>query len=134
MEKRRYPFSQRDMKASLRAARAIELRGRRMTYQQIAVQLGYADRQSCQRAVQRALNRMIVGNMEEMRREELATLDALQGQVMEVVFNPKKSVGARLRGVERVLSIMHRRAKLMGLYVNTEQQETMVKVVVREAR
>ena len=67
----------RDVNAAQRAALAVKLRTSKLTYDQIARQCGYSDRASARKAIMRELERVVVTNVDELRREELATLDVL---------------------------------------------------------
>lgn len=103
----------RDVNAAQRATLALKLRASKMSYEQIAQQCGYADRGSAHKAVQRELQRSVVANVEELRREEAATLDIMQVECMKL-FMDKENKG-RLFAADRLLQIMERRARLFGL-------------------
>lgn len=103
----------RDVNAAQRAALAIKLRASKLTYEKIAQQAGYADRQTAHKAVQRELQRTVVSNVEELRREESVTLDIMQTECMKM-FLDKENKG-RLFAADRLLAIMERRARLFGL-------------------
>lgn len=103
----------RDVNAAQRAALAVKLRASKMTYEQIAQQCGYADRQTAHKAVQRELQRTVVANVDTLRREESVTLDLLQNECMKM-FLDKENKG-RLFAADRLLQIMERRARLFGL-------------------
>lgn len=103
----------RDVNAAQRAALAIKLRASKMTYEQVAQQAGYADRQAAHKAVQRELQRAVVSNVDELRREESVTLDIMQTECMKM-FLDKDNKG-RLFAADRILVIMERRARLFGL-------------------
>jgi hypothetical protein len=120
----------RDVNAGKRAALALHLRAQKLTYEEIAQQCGYADRGASYKAVQRELQRTVVENVDELRREDLTTLDVLQAECM-AIFLDKENRG-RLFAADRVLSIMERRAKLMGLDVAKDGNIVAAQVVVRE--
>lgn len=103
----------RDVNAGQRAALAVKLRASKMTYDQIARQCGYADKQTAHKAVQRELQRVVVANVEELRQEEVNTLDVMQSECMRL-FLDRENKG-RLFAADRLLAIMERRAKLLGL-------------------
>jgi len=95
--------------AAERQARALELRKAGATFQQIADQLGYANRAAARNAVMRALQSIIGEPAQELRQLELERLDA-----MMLGLWPRARKGDEA-AVDRVLKIMERRAKLLGL-------------------
>lgn len=103
----------RDVNAAQRAALAIKLRASKMSYEQVAQQAGYSDRSAAHKAVQRELQRAVVSNVDELRREESVTLDLMQTECMKL-FLDKENKG-RLFAADRILVIMERRARLFGL-------------------
>lgn len=103
----------RDVNAATRAAMALDLRAQKLSYDEIAKRCGYADRSACRKAVMRELERSVVGNVEELRREEAAMLDKLHEEVWPLVLD--KANKNRLFAVDRVLHISERRSKLLGL-------------------
>lgn len=101
--------SPRRIAAAERAANALRLRKAGVTYEMIASTLGYSSRQAAHRAVMRALDRTIQEPAEDLRKLELERLAELQR-----VLWPK-ALEADTRSVDRVLAIMERRARLLGL-------------------
>lgn len=120
----------RDINAAQRASLALKLRSSKLSYEQIARQCGYADRGAAHKAVQREMSRVVVENVEELRREELATLDQLQTECMTLALDRKNTW--RLQAVDRVLALMERRARLMGLDIPVDSAAMANVVVVRE--
>ena len=120
----------RDINAAQRAALAMSLRAKKLTYEEIARQCGYADRGTCHNAVQRELARRVIPNVDEMRREELAMLDTLHSECWELAMDKKSTY--RLFAVDRILAISERRSKLMGLDIPIDQAMNNNLLVVRE--
>ena len=120
----------RDVNAGMRVTQALELRAKKLTYDEIASQCGYSDRASCYRAVQRELDRRVVTNVDEMRKQEADMLDQLHTVCWEMAMD--KSNRGRLFAVDRVLAISERRAKLMGLDISKDSNLAANMVVVRE--
>lgn len=104
----------RDVNAAERAAMAVRLRAQKLGYDEIARRCGYASRGACHDAVQRELQRVVVENVEELRREEVAMLDRLQEECWKRLDDDEFSK-AKLFAVDRLLMISERRSKLMGL-------------------
>lgn len=119
----------RDATAAQKAALAAQMRAAKSTYEQIARQVGYESKGSAYHAVQRELKRIVVENIEELRREELATLDLLQRECMAIFLD--KNAKGRLFAVDRILAVMERRARLMGLDQD-EDDIAVQQIVVRE--
>lgn len=114
--------TKRDPNAATRATLAIQLRTQqKLTYEQIAERCGYASRGACYDAVQRELGRVVVENVEELRREELMMLDQLQATCWKRM-EEEGFEKAMLFAVDRLLAISERRAKLMNLDVRPEEQ------------
>ena len=104
--------SPRQIAAAERLSKAIEMRKAGATYAFIAQQLGYASESGAFYAVNQALqalNEKINEDLTEMKRLERERLDRLM-----VTLWPKALEG-HLATVDRILRIMERRARLMGL-------------------
>lgn len=102
--------SSRKVLARLREARAIELRVQGYSYPEIARELGYQTPGAAYRAVVRGLSRVYPEEeARQLLRLELARLDEL----LRVLW--PKAVEGDLGAIDRVLRIIERRARLMGL-------------------
>jgi hypothetical protein len=88
---------------------ALRLRTAGMTFQAIADHVGYRNRSSAADAVERALMATIQGPADDLRKLELERLDALYVPMY------RRAVKGDHRAVDRCLSIMDRRSKLLGL-------------------
>jgi hypothetical protein len=115
--------SRRRIQTKETAARALELRKAGATYEQIAQQLGYAHKGKAYEAVTAAMREVTREGAEEVLNLELARLDALT-----VALWPKARQGSG-PAVDRVLKVMERRAKLLGLDYN---EARMADVAERE--
>lgn len=101
--------SPRRIEAAERRAQALELRKAGATYEQIAQRLGYADRANAYRAVHTALKEITAEPAKEVIKLELERLDA-----MLLGLWPDARKG-KPEAVDRVLRVMERRSKLLGL-------------------
>jgi len=104
--------SKRRLKARERWLEALELRKRGLTFEAIARQLGYSAPAAAYKAVMSALgeaNREPVGEFREL---EAQRLDQMQEKISDNI-GPDKETG--LPVVDRLLRIMERRARLLGL-------------------
>jgi hypothetical protein len=106
----------RRVKAHDRHLRALELRKAGATYQAIAEQLGYAQAKGAYKAVTSALKLTLREPAEELRELEVARLDA-----MLLVLWRRVQAGDE-KAVDRVLRIMERRARLLGLDAPRRQE------------
>lgn len=95
--------------AALSQTEALRLRQSGATFQQIADRLGYSDRSGAHRAVMAALKESVTEPNAEMRSLELSDLASLQDALW-----PSANAGDQ-GAVDRVLKIMERRAKILGL-------------------
>ncbi len=123
----------RTLKGAERDREACRLRARRMTYQQIADQLGYGAAQNAHRAVQKTLAAIPRDAAEELIQLELDQLDMLTDAVLKVLETEHYTVSQGrliylhddappladdspvLSAVDRLLKIQERRARLLGL-------------------
>ncbi len=92
-----------------RQLQALELRKAGVSYEAIASRLGYRDRSGAYRAVTAALKLTLREPAEELRTLELERLDA-----MLLALWRRVQAGDE-KAVDRVLRIMERRARLLGL-------------------
>jgi hypothetical protein len=87
----------------------IELRRAGVTWQKVAEQTGYAGPAGAYKAYQRAAERFIRPNLEELRDMELDRLDRLQAAIWG------KALNGDVRSLDAVLRIIDRRARILGL-------------------
>lgn len=95
--------------AAYRKARAVELALGGASYDEIAQEVGYANRGTAWRTVQRALHDREVAAVDEYRELELARLDALQGTCWE------RALDGDIDAVAAVVRIIEQRSRLLGL-------------------
>lgn len=106
--------------AAMRSAEALKMRLSRHTYDEIADRLGYSNRSAARKAVEREIAKVPREAAKELLTQELEALDALQRTVMPLVLSPGtmrngKPKAPDMWALDRVLAIMDRRARLMGL-------------------
>ena len=104
--------SKRRLKARERWLEALELRKKGTTFEVIADLLDYAGPGGAYKAVMSALKESFSEPVAEMRKLEATRLDEMQEKISGNV-GPGKDDG--LPVVDRLLRIMDRRAKLLGL-------------------
>lgn len=109
---------ERELNALERQRQALELRKAGVPYAKIAEQLQYKDRSSAFRSVQAALKKTLQEPADELRTLELERLDALM-----LALWPQARSGNQ-GAVDRVLRIMERRARLLGLDAPTRTDLT----------
>lgn len=102
-------MSERSLAATARHKQALELRLAGADYALIAEQLGYADPSGAYRAVKAALKASLREPSKRLRRIESERLDRLMLALWE------RAMGGDLPTVDRLLSIMARRARMLGL-------------------
>lgn len=106
--------------AAERSKQALELRLRRHTYDEIAQRLGYSHKSAARKAVEREIAKVPREGAKELLTQELETLDAVQARIMGLVLDERldshgNDKGPDLWAIDRLLGIMDRRARLMGL-------------------
>jgi hypothetical protein len=105
----RRPTSADMISSALRQTDALSLRLAGKTFAEIAAELGYSDKSGARNAVMAALRENVAEPNAEMRALELSRLDALQAALWT------KATNGDLGSVDRVLKLMERRAKILGL-------------------
>ena len=99
-------------RASWRRARALELAMAGLSYDEIAEQVGYANRGTAWRAVDEALSTRVVANVDEYRRLTLARFEAL----IAAHWDEATAQGST-RSADLVLKVLAQQSKLLGLDV-----------------
>lgn len=125
-----------------RDADAARLRALRFTYDQIAVQLGYANHTGAMKAAQRGRDRAVREPHQDMVLMDLAELDEMarqawtvlrathyvvdKGQVVELGGSPLLDDAPVLHAIAKLLDIQARRSKLVGLDAPTRSKVEVV--------
>ena len=117
----------RDVNATLRVASALKLRAQKLTYQEIAQRCGYANAKSAHRAIQRELQRIVVENVEELRREESHMYDIGHSECW-LLFMDRKNTW-RLTAWDRILATSIERRKLLNLDVKPDDTLAGVTII-----
>lgn len=99
-----------------KAQAALRLRRAGVLYPDIADRLDYSSRRSAQRAVERELMSHAAEDVAVVRQMEVDRLDAL------LLAMWKKAIGGDGWSVDRILRIMERRSRLLGLDEPMKQQ------------
>lgn len=116
--------------AAARRVKALDLRKAGASYRQIGAQLGVSEAQAFNdvKAALDALNKLEIAAAEDVRRLELERLDTLTLALWPNAKSGKEGA------IDRILKLMERRAKLLGLDAPTKQElsgpdgEPLVKV------
>lgn len=101
-----------------RQAAALRLRTAGIEFGEIAAQLGYAGKQGAYKAVATALARTVQEPADELRTLECARLDAALAAIW-----PKVLAGNGW-AIDRMLGIMDRRARYLGLDAPLKREDT----------
>ncbi len=102
--------------AGRRRVRALQLVGEGRTYQQVADELGYANKGTVHHLVQQELGAQLVESVAELRQIEVARLDALQ----EVLWD--RAMSGDLRAVKVAAGIIMARCRVLGLLSTTRPE------------
>ncbi len=95
--------------ASYRRCRALELRAQGLSYEQIAQEVGYANRGTAYTVINHALQAREAESVAELRAMEVARLDALQLALWG------EAMAGDLRSVSVITRIIEARCRLLGL-------------------
>lgn len=102
-------YSPRRLDAYARELKALNLRLAGCSFREIAAKLHYADHTGAYRAVEAGLKKGFEEPATQVRKLELARLDSIMRPLW-----PKAKRGG-VKAIDRILKIMERRAKLLGL-------------------
>jgi hypothetical protein len=102
--------------AAAREAQILELRLRRVTFEQIGKSVGIS-KQAAHKAYLRSLSRIPNKLARMVRKEELEVLDRLEAEFWRIISSPaaRADPDLVLRAGGRILETLARRAKLFGL-------------------
>jgi DNA-directed RNA polymerase specialized sigma24 family protein len=102
--------------AAARKAQILELRLRRVTFEQIGKMIGIS-KQAAHKTYMQALNQLPNKLARMVRKEELEALDRLEAEFWRIISSPaaKEDPDLVLRAGGRILDTQARRAKLCGL-------------------
>lgn len=109
--------SPKAIKVAEKHAAALELRKAGVSLAMIAQTLGYSEASGAHKAIKRAITKIVKEPAEELLALELERLDAIQ---IEVYRSAKQG---HLGAIDRLLRIMERRSKLLGLDLAKERLE-----------
>ncbi len=104
--------------ASWRRSEAIRLKTAGCTYEQIARELGYANRGTVHRIVQQALDVREVESVDELRQLELDRLDALHASLWP------QAMDGHVPSVLALLRVLDLRTRLLGLQTPSARKRT----------
>ena len=99
----------------------------RMKYDEVARQVGYANRGTAHRAVAQALSERLVDGIDELRALEVARLDAMQA----ALWPPQVEAGDT-RASMTVIRIIDRRCRLLGLDATKRARQRFDTLVIGE--
>jgi hypothetical protein len=100
---------------------------RGMSYDQAVRAVGFANRGTAHRVVTKALAARLADGIDDLGHIELARLDVLQAALW-----PRMQKG-EVRAINRILRIIDRRCRLLGLYAETTVETPPWGLVVPEA-
>lgn len=103
-----------DMNATARAYAALKLRfEKHMTWDEVALNAGYASRGAARNAVKREMDRHITHDIKELRDEELYRLEQLQGRCYKAAMDEGND--AWTWAIDRFAVLSKRKSELMNL-------------------
>ncbi len=111
--------SKRNLEALDRQVAALELRKQGVSFIAIAKKLGYSGPAGAYRAVMTAIQKTLQEPADELRKIELERLDVMQAAAWWAASNGEP------HAIDRVLRIMERRAKYMGLDAPTQYEHIL---------
>lgn len=97
------------------AVRLLTLRAARMTYAQIAEELGYADASGARNALLRALDRHEAENVAQLRTLENLSMDTDERALRVIIGDPATPVRERVAAIRARTQLGARRSRLNGL-------------------
>lgn len=106
----------RELSAMKKQLEALEMRKAGLPYQKIADALGYSNHSGARKAVIAAMKKTLREPADEVREMEILRLDDLINAIWHLRSKPEY--------LDRILKIMERRAKLLGLDAPSKQDIT----------
>jgi len=103
--------------AGRRRVRALQLVSQGLTYQQVADELGYANKGTVHHLVQQELGAQLVESVDELRQTEVARLDALQAALWD------RAMSGDLQAAKVAAGIIMARCRVQGLLSTTSRPE-----------
>jgi hypothetical protein len=97
------------------AIRLLTLRSMRMTYAQIADEMGYSDASGARQALMRALDRHEAENAAQLRTLENLALDRDERALAAIIGDTTKPGHERIRAIDARTRLSARRSRLNGL-------------------
>lgn len=110
---------QRNIEAREKARQALELRKAGLSYEAIAARVGWSAKSTAYHAIGKALDAITREPAKRVRSLELERLDALLLALWQ------KARGGDAGAIDRILKIMERRAKLLGLDAPQRVEQTL---------
>ncbi len=108
------PMEPHGVAASMKVAKAIDMRIHKHTWDEIATECGWSNRGTAYAAVRKELDKIKREPAEHLMMMELAAMDELQKSLWKQATTQSKGK-RQTEAARQVLSIMARRAKLLGL-------------------
>ncbi len=108
-----------DLEAIERQSKALELRKAGLSFDEIAKQTGYHGKAAAYKAVHTALQRTLREPADELRTLEAERLDCLLAGIWKLATEGEPGA------LDRILRIMERRAKLLGLDIPPPKPEAV---------
>jgi len=102
--------------AGRRRVRALQLVSEGLTYQQVADELGYANKGTVHHLVQQELGAQLVESVAELRQTEVARLNALQVVLWD------RAISGDLQAAKMVVAIIMARCRVLGLLSTTSRE------------
>jgi hypothetical protein len=110
-----------DMNATARAYTALKMRFEKsMTWDEVAVNAGYASRGAARNAVKREMDRHITHDIKELRDEELYRIEQLQGRCYKAAMDEGND--AWTWAIDRFAVLSKRKSELMNLDKHPDEE------------
>lgn len=106
----------KNIEAAEKARKALELRKAGLSYERIAQEVGWKSKSTAYHQIGKAIDAITAEPAKRLRRLELERLDAVHLALWQ------KAKRGDVLAIDRVIKIMERRAKLLGLDAPTQTQ------------
>lgn len=125
------PGSRMTEEGRLKRAQVVSLRRQRLTFDQIAEQLGISQQRASQ-LYRSALAEVPVADIEEHRAEELVLIDDAISNLMVIAKNVKAGPRAQIEAWNSIRGWAERKAKLLGLDAPERREVISIDQIDRE--
>jgi hypothetical protein len=109
-------------KALAKRAEAVRLFNEGLSFDDIALRVGYSHRGTAHTAVMQGFRERIAEHVDERRARELLSLEQIEGELIHVAINATTD-SVKVRALSQMINISKQRSRLLGLHDKGPEEE-----------